>query len=133
MNRFLFGIATIALGAAPVSCNPFTLVQPSVVLDVTKLDAPATISAGSVLTVVLTVTTGGCRSFDHITMERQSSGATLTAWGFDSARGDPNVPCPANIASEPHSVEIPPPFQSSFTVQVSRGRLSPLTATVQVQ
>ena len=131
MNRCSFGMAVMALGVAS-ACNPLAPDQ-SVVLGVTKLDAPATISASSPLTVVLTVTTGGCTSFDHIAVARDASGASLTAWGIDASKGRKDIACPAYIADTPHSYKLDPPFQSPFTVQVPRGRLSPLTATVQVQ
>jgi len=131
MKRALFGIAVVAIMAGPVSCNLFA--DHSVILDVSKLDAPAAISPGSPLTVILTVTTGGCKSFDHIAAERGASGASLTAWGQDAAKGERNVSCPLNIVNEQHSYQFDPPIQSPFTVQVDRGSLSSLTATVQVQ
>jgi hypothetical protein len=132
MKRFLFGIAVAALGAAS-ACNPFAPHDQSVVLSVTKLDAPAAISSGAQLTVVLTVAVGGCTSFDHIAVVRSASSANLVAWGIDGSKGKTGVACPAFIAYEPHSYTFDPPFQSSFTVQVDRGRLSPLVTTVQVQ
>jgi hypothetical protein len=131
MKRFLFGMAVIALGVAS-ACNPFAPDQ-SVVLSVTKLEAPAAISSGTQLTVVLTVTVGGCTRFDHISVVRNPLGADLVAWGIDGAKGRTDVACPAIIGDEPHSYTFDPPFQSSFTVQVGRGRVSPLVATVQVQ
>jgi hypothetical protein len=131
MKRALFGIAVVAIVAGPVACNLFA--DHSVILDVSKLDAPATISPGSPLTVVLTVTTGRCKSFDHIAAEHSASGASLTAWGQDAAKGERNVSCPLNIVNEPHSYQFEPPIQSPFRVQVDRGRVSPLTAIVQVQ
>jgi hypothetical protein len=102
------------------------------VLGVSKLEAPATIAVGSTLTIVMTVETGGCVSFDHIDVSRDASGAILTAWGVDisNRRG---TTCPAILVETPHSYDFKPPFQSQFTIQVQRGRLSPLTATVQVQ
>ena len=133
MKSFLLEVVVVAFVAVPIACsNPFGPDQ-SVELSVTKLDAPATISSGNPLTVVLSVTTGGCVSFDRITVERNASGASMTTWGRDAAKGDKNVMCPQNIVSEPHSYQFDPPFQNPFTVQVSRGRLSPLIATVQVQ
>ncbi|HEY8831637.1 MAG TPA: hypothetical protein VIM21_03950 [Gemmatimonadaceae bacterium] len=131
MKRFLFGTAVIALGVAS-ACNPFAPDQ-SALLSVTKLEAPAAISSGAQLTVVLTVTVGGCTRFDHISIVRNPSGAALVAWGIDEAKGRTGVACPAIIGDEPHSYTFDPPFQSPFTLQVDRGRLSPLTATVQVQ
>jgi hypothetical protein len=132
MKTFLFGIAIAGLVAVPLACNPFAPDQ-SVELSVTKLDAPATISSGSSFTVVLGVTTGGCLSFDHITVERTLSSASMTAWGHDLAKGDKNIMCPQIILNEPHSYQFDPPFLNPFTVDVPRGRLSPLTATVQIQ
>ena len=132
MKPFLSAIV-FAVAAAIWGCrNPFAPDQ-SVVLDVTQLDAPTTISTGSPLSVVLTVVTGGCKSFDHIEAQRQAASASLTAWGRDGAKGRKDIMCPDNIVYEPHSYRFEPPFQSPFTVTVNRGRLSPLIATVQVQ
>jgi hypothetical protein len=81
----------------------------------------------------MTVTLGGCLSFDHIQAERSESGGTLTVWGKDSSKGRKNVACPQNIIPEDHSFRFEPPFGGTFSVTVNRGRLSPLIATVQVQ
>jgi len=133
MKPFLSGVGVFVVTATIASCwNPFAPDQ-AVVLGVTQLDAPATISTGSPLTVVLTVVTGGCKSFDHIEAQRQAASASLTAWGRDGAKGRNDIVCPDNIVYEPHSYRFEPPFQSPFTVTVNRGRLSPLIATVQVQ
>jgi hypothetical protein len=132
MKRFSLRIAVAGFAVAPLACYPFFPDQ-SVILGVERLDAPTTISTGSSLTVTVTVTTGGCLSFRHFEVERQASFASLTAWGRDAAKGRKDIACPADIRSEPHSYTFEPPFQSPFTVQVQRGSLNPLTATVQVQ
>lgn len=131
MKSALFGavvVAVVAVGA----CNPFAPDQ-SVLLGVSKLEAPATIAAGSPLTVVLTVTTGGCKTFDRIAVERDPSAVSLTPWGTDGAIGKKNIMCPANIIDTPHSIRLDPPFQSPFVILVPREGLDPLTATVQIQ
>ena len=132
MKTFLFGITVAGFVVVSLACNPLATDQ-SVELSVTKLDAPATISSGNPLTVVLTVTTGGCVSFDRVTVERNASNASMTALGRDGAKGDKSVVCPQNVISELHSYQFDPPFQNPFTIQVPRGRLSPLIAIVQVQ
>jgi hypothetical protein len=114
------------------ACNPFAPDQ-TVELGVSKLEAPSTVSSGNSFNVVLTVTVGGCTRFDHISMQRDLSGATLTAWGENAAKGRKDVVCPQDIVEEPHSFELFPPYASTFTVTVGRGRVSPLQATVQVQ
>ena len=131
MKNLLMGAAVVAVITVG-GCNPFAPDQ-SVVLDVESLDAPATIAPGASLTVVLTVTTGGCIVFDHITALRGTSGAQLVAIGRNTAKGRPNVSCPTDIRTDPHSYTLNPPFDSPFTVTVDRGGLSPLTATVVVQ
>jgi hypothetical protein len=131
MKRILVGIIAVALVPA-TGCNPFAPDQ-SILLGVSKLEAPATISAGSPLTVVLTVSTGGCKIFDHIAVERDAYGAALTAWGTDAAKGKKNVLCPAIIMDTPHSIQLDPPFQSPFMVLVPREGWDTLTATVQIQ
>jgi hypothetical protein len=124
--------SVVMVGALLWSCNPFAPDQ-KVVLGVSKLEAPATISAGSPLNIVVTVTTGGCTSFDRLEVQRDASSATLTAWGIDAAKGEKGVSCPTNIVDTPHNYQFDPPFSNPFTIQVQRGRLGPLTATVQVQ
>jgi hypothetical protein len=133
MKRFLLGIAAVGFAAVPLACdNPFATDQ-SLRLNVTEIDAPSTISAGSALTVTLTVQTGGCLRFDHFEIQRRASFASVTAWGEDGAKGKPGMACTADVRFEPRSYTFDPPFESPFTVQVDRGRLSPLTAVVQVQ
>ena len=133
MKRFLLVIAVVGFAGAPLACdNPFASDQ-SVRLSVTQLDAPAAISAGSPLTVTLTVNTGGCVGFDHFEVERRTSVGTLTVWGRDAAKGREDIACTDDIRVELHTYTFDPPFQSPFTVQVDRGRLSPLIAVVQVQ
>ena len=132
MKRVWFGIGVACIITFAISCNPFAPDQ-SVTLDVSKIDAPMTVATGTSITVVLTVTTGGCKSFDHIQVNRDASGAYVTVWGRDGAKGRTDVACPANIVLEPHSYQFDPPFTNSFTIQVDRGRLAPLQTTVQVQ
>jgi hypothetical protein len=131
MRRIAVEIIVVAL-AGLAACNPFAPDQ-SVVLQVENLDAPATIAPGAQLTVVLTVTTGGCTIFDHIAVLRGPSGAQLAAIGLNTAKGKTNYSCPADIRSDPHSYTLDPPFQSPFTVQVNRPTSPPLVATVVVE
>ena len=132
MKRLWLGIAVVALAAGPLACNPFAPDQ-SVVLGVTKLEAPATIAAGSPLTVVLTITTNGCETFDRIHVERDASAVSLTPFGTDASKGEKNVTCLQIIRATPHSIRLDPPFQSPFMVLVPRVGQEALTATVQIQ
>jgi hypothetical protein len=132
VKRVWFWLAVISILGAPVACNPFAPDQ-SVVLDVEKLDAPATSPVGNPLTVVLTVLVNGCQSFDHLEATSFASGASLTAWGLDHTIGNKGVVCPEVIKSEAHSYQFNPSASGAFQITVGRGRLSPLTATVQVQ
>ena len=131
MRRIAVEMIVIAF-AGLTACNPFAPDQ-SVVLEVVSLDAPATISPGAQLTVVLTVTTGGCIVFDHIAVLRGTSGAQLAAIGLNTAKGKTNYSCPAYIRSDPHPYTLDPPFQSPFKVQVNRPTSPPLVATVLVE
>lgn len=126
-------LASLGLALVVVACNPFDPNR-AVFLPVTNLDAPATIAAGSPLTVVLTVTTGGCLTFDRISVQRVESGAVMAALGRDASRANSNITCPDILLSETHSYTFDPPIQSPFTIQVERGsQVAPLFATVVVQ
>lgn len=113
-------------------CNLFAPDQ-TVVLGVSKLEAPATVAADNTIDVVLSVEVNGCERFDRITLQRDASGATLTAWGRDLSKGEKGVTCPSILKLEPHSVQLLPPFSDPFTITVLRGQLSPLTATVRTR
>lgn len=132
MRTVSLGLAALVFLAGCDGSNPFAPDQ-SVTLDVSQIAAPTTVANGSPITVVLTVTTGGCLSFDHIQVNRDANGAYVTVWGRDAAKGRTGVACPANVAFEAHSYQFDPPFANSFAIQVDRGRLAPLQATVQVQ
>ena len=131
MKRLLSVMAVVGLAAAPIGCNPFADDQ-SVVLLVDQIDAPATISAGSPLTVVLTVIVGGCKTFERFAVQRDAFGASIVALGRNGAIGK-DVACTDNAVPESHSYQFDPPFQDPFTIHVPREGLDPLTATVQVQ
>jgi hypothetical protein len=132
MKRAWFGISAACLLAVAVACNPFAPDQ-SVVLGVETIDAPATSPVGSPLTVVLTVTIGMCESFDHLEATSAASGGSLTAWGVNATIGNKDIVCPTVIKSETHSYQFNPSTPGAFQITVNRGRLSPLTAIVQVQ
>jgi len=105
----------------------------SIILSVPKIDAPATVSAGSSFTVTLTIQTGGCRSFSHVDVQKFDTGLHVVPWGTDASIGHKGISCPANIVDEPHAIQIDPPFSGPYQVFVDQGRLAPVTATVQVQ
>ena len=133
MKPALLGVVIVSLIVPTGGCrNPFSPGR-SVILTVTEIAAPASVGAGAPIPVVLTVMTGGCVSFDRIETRSDASGASITVWGDDTSGGSKNVACPQDIRYEQHSLRFDPPFASTFTLSVNRGRLSPLTATVQVQ
>ena len=131
MRRTALEAIAIAL-AGLVACNPFAPDQ-SVILDVDALNIPTSIAPGSSLTVGLSVQTGGCKIFDHISVLRRASSAQFIAMGRNTAKGRPNVMCPAYIRSDVHTYTLNPPFQSPFTVRVESESLPELHATVVVQ
>ena len=112
-------------------CNPFEPDQ-SVILGVTKLDAPASIAAGASFAVTLTVQTGGCTSFDRIEVQKTSSSVRLVPWGKDARVGHKDIMCPDVIYDTPHTLQFNPPFDNPFQVYVEQGRLAPLTASVRI-
>jgi hypothetical protein len=126
-------IAAAIVGISASCDNPFSSPDQSVILGVTKFEAPTTVAPGTAITVVLTVTTGGCLSFDHIEVNRDASGANLTVWGRDATIGRKGIVCTQEAVSAAHSYRFDPPFTNSFTIEVNQGRLAPLQATVQVQ
>ena len=131
MRRIVVNAIGISLTGL-MACNPFAPDQ-SVELDVDGLNAPSPITPGSSLTVSMSVQTGGCNIFDHIAVLRRGSSANFVAIGRNTAKGRPNVVCPAVIRSDVHTYTLSPPFQSPFTIKVESPSLPTLTTTVVVQ
>ena len=131
MRRILIGTLAISL-VGLMACNPFGPDQ-SVMLEVDGLNVPSSIGPGSSLTVGMSVQTGGCTIFDHIAVLRRESSAHFVALGRNTAKGRPNVTCPAFVRSDVHTYTLDPPFESPFTVTVRSESLPPLSATVTVQ
>lgn len=126
----LVGLLSIAVSSG---CHNPLARKELVALKVEALSAPTTIAAGTTLTVTLRVQVGGCLTFDHIESARSDSVAVLTVWGRDIRAGrNKEIMCPREFL-ETREYLLDPPFGGRFTVRVDRGRLSPLTATVQVQ
>ncbi|MGH7652454.1 MAG: hypothetical protein ACREMS_11515 [Gemmatimonadaceae bacterium] len=134
MKKVLSAAVISGLILSASYCNPFEP-EPdqSIALDVSKVDVPSSVTAGSAFDVVLTVTLGGCLSFDRIDVVRSATAANFTVWGRDASKGRKGVMCPENLVLEPHTYRVQPPFSGPFTVWVNRGRLAPLIGTVQVQ
>ncbi len=132
MKRASFGLLALGLVVSPLACN---LLDPnqSTILPVTKLDAPATVSAAAPFSVTLTIRTGGCTSFDRLDVQRMDGGARIVPWGNDATIGHKNVSCAAYILETPHTIQLDPPFPNPLYISVEQGRMPPVTATVQVQ
>jgi hypothetical protein len=132
------GLLVFAAGALLIAstpgCHDPSANNDMVLLNTQTLDAPTTVASSATLTIGLNVEVGGCLQFDHIQSRRTASHVDLTVWGRDIRTGitDRAILCPT-LFLELHEYRVEPPFQNPFTVQVDRGRLSPLTATVQVQ
>ena len=132
MGRGLLALV-VTLAFSTIGCGSIFGPDQSVILRVAEIDAPATIAPGSTLSVTLQVTTGGCRRFDRIEIERVAAGATVTVWGHDSSIGKKDVMCPADLRIEPHTIVFTPPFESTFTISVYHGRLPGISETVEVR
>jgi hypothetical protein len=122
------------LSASSLACHNPAASDDLVLLNTQTLDAPTTIAPSATLTIGLHVQVGGCLRFDHIESLRTASHVDLAVWGRDIRTGitDRAITCPTYFL-ELHQFQLDPPFQGPFVIVVDRGRVSPLTATVQVQ
>lgn len=134
MKRDLLGVVLVVLGCSSTAPGDPVLLQ------VSKIDAPASVAAGSSFGVNLTVGVGDCLVFDHIEARRSESDIILTVWGTDH-RNDPvpdqlgvgvDIAC-APAGTEVRSVTLKAGLVGTLTLVVEEGKLGPLTATVQVQ
>ena len=132
MKRGLLALG-VTLAFSSSGCGRIFGPDQSVILRVSEIDAPATISPSSSLSVTLQVTTGGCRRFDRIEIDRVATGANVTVWGHDGSIGRKEIMCPADLRVEPHTIVFNPPFGSTFTISVYHGRLPGISETVEVR
>lgn len=116
-----------------LGCRNSTDTPTPIVLGVSSVAAPSSISSGERIDVTLNVQVGGCLVFDHLEVRRSDSGATMTAWGYDITEGikDRGIAC-TRMVDEAHAYSFDPPFATTFTLSVERGRLGPLITTVAV-
>jgi hypothetical protein len=134
MKRNLLGVVLVVF-----ACRGSTETGIPVVLQVSQLTVPPSVAAGSSFGVNLTVGVGGCLVFDHIEVRKSASDILLTVWGTDVSGVPVSVPpgvgdlaCAAP-KTEVRSVTVQAGSPGTLTLVVERGRLSPLTTTVQVQ
>lgn len=110
-------------GSCELSLGP----RHNITLPITDIVAPAEIAADSVLTVRVTVESGGCRRLDQVRVTRSASRATIVAHGFDN--GGPGVSCPGDIRHDDRQFALAPPFSDPFTL-VARQPNGPETVRV---
>ena len=109
-------------------CTSVTAPPDKFLLSVTKLEAPATVAAGSPIDVVLTLEIGGCQTFDEVRELRFDASVELTVFG-KPLRG-----CPGQRVVETRAYRIDAPSSTgSFGVGVYRGALLPLIAYVDIR
>jgi hypothetical protein len=138
MKRTLLGMGFAGLVA--LACSSSTDTRAPVVLQVSQIDAPGSVATGSSFAINLTVEVGNCLAFDHIEVVKSASDIVVTVWGTDLSKlPGPTVPgVGLDLACAPPNTEVRPltvqaGSSGTLTLEVERGRLSPLIATVQVQ
>lgn len=97
-------------GSCELSLGP----RHNITLPITDIVAPAEIAADSVLTVHVTIESGGCRRLEQLRVTRTASRATIVAYGFDTE--GPGVTCPADIRHDVRQLSLVPPFSDPFTL-----------------
>ena len=130
MRSFYGAVGAVLLSSAS-GCDSVVGSDRPVILPVSEVSAPASISVGAPLTLDLTVQSGGCLQFDRVETQRTSSTANVTAWGRDV--GGRDIACPAITRFDRVSVQFDPPFSSTFVIMVSQGAMPPTMVTVRVE
>jgi hypothetical protein len=131
MRSELLGVVGAVLFSSATACHGIFGSDNAVILPVPEVAAPASIPAGTPLSVELTVQSGGCLNFDRVEKKRSGSTATITAWGRDGAGR--NVACPDIIRYNRVTVQFDPPFSSTFVIMVSQGAMPATIVTVRVE
>lgn len=133
MRIVSLGVVAGVLVTSLVGCRDSAAPSSPERIEVTRLDAPATVAAGASVDAVLTVRIGCGLRFDHITEVRSGSEITLTAWG-ERLTPPANTACILIPIEEPHTYRLEPPFPTTFTIVVPPIQSgASLTQEVQVQ
>lgn len=130
MKSALLVLAAVTLTSALAGCRDSLEPPPPAILPVSQIEAPASIAAGSSLTVTLTVNIG-CDRIERLEIQRNASGAYINALGR-STESRQGYLCTMS-AIDKRTVTFDPPFASTFTVSANRGRMPPVQVTVEVQ
>lgn len=80
MRSALLGMAAVTLVIAVAGCRDSLEPRTPENLLVSRIDAPASIAAGTPLSVTLTVNVG-CNRIERFEISRNASGADITIWG----------------------------------------------------
>jgi len=129
MKSVLFGIVVFSL-VSNTACRDILDSRTSKILSVVQIDAPARITAGSPLSVDLTISIA-CNSVERVEIQRNASRADITVWA-PASRGNEAIEC-TMYKNLRQTVTIAPPFAPTFTVSANGGTLPPVEATVEVQ
>jgi len=122
--------ALLALGFAVSGCDSVVAPVRAVLLPISEIDAPASITQGETLVVRLTVVFGGCRSFERLETTRAAGHVTFKAHGLDSS--GPDVSCTADVRTQIVESRIEPPLTDPVTLVALQPDASETTRTVRV-
>ena len=122
--------ALLALGFAVSGCDSVLAPVRAVLLQISEIDAPASITQGATLVVRLTVVFGGCRSFERLETTRAAARVTFKAHGRDSS--GPRVSCTADVRTQVVESRIEPPLTDPVTLVALQPDASETTRTVRI-
>jgi hypothetical protein len=117
MKTLSLGLAVAMSMTISVGCRDSGGPDQYARLQVTKLEAPATVAAGASVDVVLTVGFGSCITFDRISEGRDGAQINLVVWGRQHIPPG-NGSCPDILLTEPRAYRLEPPFPPRFTVVI---------------
>ena len=103
----------------------------SIILPVTRIEAPSTVAPGASFTVSFTVQSGGCNRFVRGETTKSSSSLTFVAHGTDAS--GPNVSCPNDIRFNVVQEVVTPPITDPVTIAATQPDGSSTTMSVRIQ
>ena len=127
LSLAVFAGLVFAVGGCGLNIEP----SQTVTLAIDGVNAPARVSPGTSISVVVRVMVAECMEFDQLVVNRNTAGATIAAVGHLTDDGGAECDGPATLA--PHTLVFDPPFESTFTITVIRLGQTALSVVVQVQ
>ena len=130
MRHIVVGSAMLLLAAGCSSI--FGIDRRSIILPITKVEAPSAAAAGTSFNVTFTAEmTNGCIRFERLESTKTAGALTVTARGSVPTRND--IACTQDVRSQAVVEVVTPPTSDPFSIVATQPNGTATTVQVRIQ